>query len=582
MRQNELLTTQKSSLGYICDGHGNVNNACGHFIHRNFIHPCYVGRVIKQESDTVIRLKSKGLASGWCMGAVLGVCVSLSSLAQTASTPAQTVGSDAATTTLHVTSRLVVLDVVVLDKANHPVATLTKDQFTITENKVPQTIRSFDPPIGHAMPAGSNQHAIVHSTADLKKIGTAPVNILVFDELNTSWEATAYARLQMEDYLKAQPEPLPVPTNLVAVGSDNRFVVLHDYTQSRQDLLDTIKKYWPQFPYQMMRGSSGNTSIELMEETLGALSQLAESSRGTPGHKNVIWVGSGYPSIDLASLAFDDEDKLKEIIRRVTDRMLQARMALYLVDPKGVQSVATDGGIASGEGGVTQTLGSVVGPFEGDLDFATFAPATGGEIFANRNDIDIAIAQSVQDGGVYYTLSYVPTGTGDEPLKYRQIRIKLNDPNLHAVTRDGYFPEASTVDIVPTDKKDKPSNQLQFDLISAARTRLPYNGIDVAAKPSNDGYQLLVATKNLHWKRQDDGSQIAEVTVMTTFFNMKDKEVKSVPMELKEKVGGSVETQGSARVAFHVPVKGPEQATRVRFVVRDAATGLLGTADLDH
>ncbi|MEO6909899.1 MAG: VWA domain-containing protein [Edaphobacter sp.] len=459
---------------------------------------------------------------------------------------------------------------------------MTKDQFTVTENKVPQTILSFEPPIGHAMPAGSNEHAIVHSTADLKKIGNAPVNILVFDELNTAWDATAYARMQMENYIKAQTEPLQVPTQLVAVGSDNHFVVLHDYTQSRQDLLDAIKKYWPRYPYEMMRGGSGNTPIELMEETLGALSQLAESSRGTPGHKNVIWVGNGYPSINLQTLQFDDEDKLKDIIRRVTDRMLQARMALYLVDPKGVQSVQTDGGVSDDDGEAVQTLGSVVGPFEGDLDFATFAPATGGEIFASRNDVDIAIAQSVQDGGVYYTLSYAPTGTGDEPLKYRQIKVTLKDPNLHAVTRDGYFPAASVVEVVPTEKKVKASNQLQYDIVSAARTRLVYNGLDVLAKPAHEGYDVLVGTKSLHWTRQDDGSQVAEVTVMITFFNMKNKEVKSVPLQLKEKIGADVVTGLQGRVAFHIPVRGPEQATRVRFVVRDAATGIMGTADLDH
>jgi VWFA-related protein len=536
----------------------------------------------------VMMLKRKDFALvRVCVVAVLGACVSPVFLAQTPPMPpsAPQKGTDTSaghTATLHVTTKLVVLDVVVLDKSNHPVATLTKDDFSITENKVPQTIRTFDPPISHAMPAGSNEHAIVHGTADLKKICTAPVNILVFDELNTSWEATAYARMQMEDYLKAQSEPMLVPTELVAAGSDNRFIVLHDYTQSRQDLLDAVKKYWPRYPYEMMRGNSGNTQIELMEETLGVLSQLAESSRGTPGHKNVIWVGSGYPSINTQTLVFDDEDKLREIIRRVVDRMLQARMALYLVDPKGVQSVETDGGAADDDGGAVQTIGSVVGPFEGDLDFATFAPATGGEIFANRNDIDIAIAESVQDGGVYYTMSYVPTGTGDEPFKYKQIVIKLKNPNLHAVTRDGYFPEASTVDVVPTAKGEKASNQLQFDIVSAARTKLVYNGLDVQVKSEDQGYQLLVGAKGLHWERQQDGSQLAEVTVMTTFFSMKDKELKSQALQLKERIGGDVVTQGSARVAFHIPIHGPEAATRVRFVVRDAASGVLGTADFDH
>jgi hypothetical protein len=48
------------------------------------------------------------------------------------------------TTTLHVASRLVVLDVVVLDRNGKFVSNLDRSQFTVIEDKVPQAIRSFD------------------------------------------------------------------------------------------------------------------------------------------------------------------------------------------------------------------------------------------------------------------------------------------------------------------------------------------------------------------------------------------------------------------------------------------------------
>ena len=53
----------------------------------------------------------------------------------------------AGTPTIKVTSALVFLDVTVLDKKGHLVVSgLTKDDFTITEDKVPQTIVSFEAP----------------------------------------------------------------------------------------------------------------------------------------------------------------------------------------------------------------------------------------------------------------------------------------------------------------------------------------------------------------------------------------------------------------------------------------------------
>src|SRR5258705_11293045 len=119
-------------------------------------------------------------------------------------------------TTLHVASRLVVLDVVVLDRNGKFVSNLDRSQFTVTEDKVPQAIRNFDSPDGHEMPAGSAGKMLVESSADLPKIGNAPGNILGFDEGNNPFLQLAYARQMMELYLKRMPEVLPVPTLFLA------------------------------------------------------------------------------------------------------------------------------------------------------------------------------------------------------------------------------------------------------------------------------------------------------------------------------------------------------------------------------
>lgn len=480
-------------------------------------------------------------------------------------------------TTLHVTTRLVVLDVVVLDKTGHPVPNLDRSQFSITEDKIPQVLRSFDPPSGHAMPGVKQARPVVRGTADLAKIGNAPVNILVFDELNTKWDETAYARLRMEQFLKAQPEILTSPTLLVAAG-DSRFVVLHDYTQSRAELLESVRAHFPQYPWQMMRGGSGNGAIERMEQTLGSLSQIAESSRGTPGRKNVIWIGSGYPMIDTTGLIDEDQEKLMVLIRRVTDRMLEARVTLYMVDPAGAQVSTESNGIAGEDGSFVDTGGSSLGPYKGKLDFGTFAKSTGGEVFSNRNDLDDAIDQGVKEGGVYYTLSYVPTNPSDKVQRYRQIRVKLKDPSLRAFTRDGYFSAVAPVDPVLMGGK-KPEMQLQFDLVSAARTQLIYNGLKVEVTHPAGGYVLLVDAKDLRWADQPDESRLAEVTVMTVFFNAKHKKLQSNVMELKEKIGKDGQLNSASKVALRLPLQAPSGTARIRFVVRDSATGVLGTAD---
>jgi hypothetical protein len=48
--------------------------------------------------------------------------------------------------TITVTTRLVILDVVVTDKYGAPVENLTRDDFIVTEDKVPQQVRTLELP----------------------------------------------------------------------------------------------------------------------------------------------------------------------------------------------------------------------------------------------------------------------------------------------------------------------------------------------------------------------------------------------------------------------------------------------------
>src|ERR1035438_1372388 len=89
--------------------------------------------------------------------------------------------------TLHVDTQIVLLDVSVTDASGRPVTDLRQDEFRITEKKVPQTIASFEPPSAHALPAVDVGKVVVDSTADLGKIGEAPVTLLVLDELNMTF-----------------------------------------------------------------------------------------------------------------------------------------------------------------------------------------------------------------------------------------------------------------------------------------------------------------------------------------------------------------------------------------------------------
>jgi VWFA-related protein len=482
---------------------------------------------------------------------------------------AQTSGQspvDGNSMTFKVTKRLVTLDVVVTDKKGNQVNNLGKEDFLVIEDKTPQMIESFELPSAHAMPPG--QATIVNSSADLPKIGQSPVTILVLDEMNTRFEDSAYAREALRHYLQRQPTVLAQPTILL-VASDKKFDVIHDYTEDRDALLEALKKHFPALPARMMRGGqSGPDAGERIAISLGALAQIAQASGGTPGRKNVIWVGCGFPSMSTPELADPKMDAINAAIKTTTQKLLQSRVTLNIIDPTPMSTSDVD--FSDADIVTPDMLENAVDEngselFPGDIQFATFAPATGGSIFRLRNDVDREIATSINNGNNYYTLTYSPTNKSDDAAQYRQIRIVMKKPGLTATTRTGYYPEVKPETGAPI--KPPTTHELAFDLVER-------NGIG--------SYLLHADPQTLYWRRESNGKYVAEVTLMQVYFSAKNKVIYHKPFEFSSTSDGDPAHMINQQTTFVVPVTIPPGTSRIRLVVRDVVSGKMGTIDIAH
>jgi VWFA-related protein len=480
--------------------------------------------------------------------------------------------------TIKVTTRIVVLDVVVTDKKGKLVERdLTRDDFSVFEDGKPQEIRSFEPPSEHRMPSADK--AIVSSAADLSKIGDAPVTILVLDELNSRFEDMSFARQMMVKYLQAQPAVLREPTVLM-IATNNTFQQMHDYTQNRDELIEAVKKHIPAIPWRMENsGKSGPGAVERMAQVMAALQQIAQASTGTRGRKNLIWVGSGFPSANLVGLDEQQADLIEAAMRRCTARLLAARITMYTINPAANSSANLEVDTPDDLNMALEENGN--DPFSGGtVSFTNFAPSTGGVAFTGRNDLNNVIAEGVAKGQDYYTLSYSPTNTSEDAAKFRKIRIVMKDPSLHATTRDGYYPETAA-DLNPVLDKTMSSSQvaanLKLDLSAALTTTIAYNGLNVAAtKDGGETYTLQVAENGLGWSDAEaNGAQHAEATVAAGWYDSKGKLLGHVIREETFPRGSN-----NAGASFSLPVTLPGNAVRIRFVVRDAFNGHMGTVDV--
>ena len=473
------------------------------------------------------------------------------------------------TPTIKVTSALVFLDVTVLDKKGHPVVSgLTKDDFIITEDKIPQTIFSFEAPEAHVLRA---------ETEDENPNGTAPKTILVMDLLNSSFEDFAYIRYEVEQFLKAQPPRLASPTELLVVGNES-LEMQQSFTRSRADLLDALKHIPVALPYKHMNRVS--FAWEMFGQSLDALDQIALQNKGVPGRKNIVWVGHGAPNVSLDSTVSSEKliGKLKQYVHSTTNMMVDARISLFVIYPGlpvsgGVRTFsAYQAGIDLGEND----------PFAGDINFGLFVNETGGKLFYNSNNVDMDIKESEQMGSQYYTLTYQPQKV-DPDGKFRRVRVTMRNPNLRAVTKAGYYaPDAHA----PINERQ----QQMIKLAEAVQATVPFDSLHLSLSDvvhhtdtRTADFTGEVKSKNLRFEPSEDGTGVAQLIVtaasLNQYGNILASRIQTVTL-----VAHSPDPTKLPDVASRFPfmLRVPRKTRRVRVIIQAVDDGRIGSAELDR
>jgi VWFA-related protein len=471
----------------------------------------------------------------------------------------------AAPFTIQQNVRLVVLDMVVADAKGNVVTDLKRENFHVEEDGKPQDIVNFDLAGAHTI----DPQLTVDSTADLDKLAPrAPVNIVVLDEFNTRFEDMAFARYSLKKFLEKQPDKLPAPTIMLAVNLE-KFTVVHDYTQSKDELIQALDKHLVAYPWQQAQGAWVG---ERYATAFLTMRRVAEAVRGHPGHKNMIWIGRGFPSLNYARLTVQSQDHLESAERSCVMMLRNARITLYTVDPAGVMVNPSE----YGGGPIAND------PFGGNYQFDRMARSTGGGSLYGRNDVDAEIGTAIHDGLSFYTLTYRPSNpAAPDDKKFRKIKVTVDRPDLKVTTREGYFPSSPPA---PVDTQN-PSKRLQIDLAAAAMSTMVYDGAPVSVAPSTSepgAYTIHIDAKGLDWSVADGTTpRQAEVILLVATFDKKGKELTQVAKEIKASAPTTVPANGRLERAIDITHKvDPDpKAARLRFVVRVSSTGRIGTAD---
>ncbi len=471
------------------------------------------------------------------------------------------------TYTLTVAPKLVVLDVVVKDKQGNPVTTLRKEDFEVQEDKKPQRIESFEAPAAHAL----SPNVVIHSREELDRLApNAPATILILDEYVSDFAYIYTAHYAVQQYLKAQPQLLAQPTMLVAVNID-KMIVLQDFTQDRDAVLTALNHH--DAGAADYSGSKARNGQEFLNFQILAgfrsLAQLAQSTASHLGHKNAVWVGRGLPFVGQQTGGL----KLHVELQKLIDMLIASRITLSTMDLMGV----------SKKPGTLPPLDNSV------VQMAEVAIATGGTPIHNRNDFDVALAESIRDAGDLYTLSYTPPSGDDAKGAFRAIHIVMKDPNLHATTRTGYYPnpglepgwEVGTRNLDPS-KYLNPKGVIDSVLLG---TQQVYNGIPLTLVGTETPGEVVVqmGSKTLPWVDNGPGQpRTAKIRISCGSF---DKQGRMLANEATYTEATYPEPRPEVPqnkdVEFSINCAVDPAAVRLRVVIQATDSGKIGAANLN-
>lgn len=397
--------------------------------------------------------------------------------------------------TLKAGTQRVLVDVIVKDKKGNVIHGLKRSDFSITENKMPQPIRSFDE---HASLTDAQAAATPHPPAlppgEFSNFVAVPpnsaLNVILFDKLNTSVADQQYVRSQLINYLKhARPD-----SRTAIFGLNDRLVLLSGFQTDPAALLKALETKGTPKGSPLRNDAFGHAGAEDFSDleaalsragisiaavqafdaqdqafqaqirskyTLDALNQIGRSLAPLPGRKNLIWFTGNFPT----NLFPGDNDTdipyaqfagLEQEFRDTINLLTNAQIAIYPVDAQGLRtnnnneasaSNAQYGDAKAGES--RRGLNSAVDLANDSaaigiehIGMAQIAHDTGGEAFYNSSDLVKAVDNAISSGSNYYTVAYAPTNTSAKPV-FRSIKITANNSDYRLSYRRGYYADQS-------------------------------------------------------------------------------------------------------------------------------------------
>lgn len=529
------------------------------------------------------------------------------------------------------TTRLVSLEVVARDRQGRPVTGLTAKDFEISEQIPPkkdhrqQTISTFkavDWAAEKSARAAQPQlpPGIYSNLLDQQRVQVPPT-VLLFDGINTDLPAQLEVHRQMVGILQSIPENVPVAVFLMG----DRLRLLQTFTTDpklvREAVAKTLQVGHVTTPDQDPTDDPNSLSASLdnvanlprgfqsaladfesqtywfqvgvrVQKTLDAFRNVAQYLDGYPGRKNILWISTSFP-LQLTPGSGDSTNGLANNsifqgdMQDVGTALMDGRVAIYPVDAGGVRTQS----MFEASARVRQPMnGARIGQAIQREDamrqsaqqvMRDLADETGGRVCLGDNDFADCVKKAVDDASSYYEIAYYPT-EGDWKGEFHRISIKSLHSGVHLWYREGYYAR-------PLPAAGSAGQEVEAEVQRAGcQDPLPSTAILLMVKamppdqPVAAKYFLAIDRNMVTFTPAETGEHMLGLTIAACTFDKTGKAMQFYHRTSTSKLSEeqyAAASHGITQTFQFVPQAG---TVRVRMLVRDTASGRIGSVDIPY
>ena len=328
--------------------------------------------------------------------------------------------------------------------------------------------------------------------------------------------------------------------------------------------------------------------------TLDALRVIARHVSGYPGRKNLIWLSSAFPlaitpDANLTMVAkFSGIRNYSDDMTAVASALTDAQIAVYPVDPRGMETQAlfdpeSRGRLNPFSEGATLNRESNV-RFSSQESMQDLAEQTGGKVCLNNNDLSECVKRAIDDSSSYYELTYYPTDK-DWRGEFRKISVKTTRPGVQLSYREGYFARESDATVAAKDAKDTDTHLSQAacnDFLTATTILLEATALP-PDQPGQTKYFMIIDPNALSFGAPEGGVRNLQMELATCMFNKRGLPLQYNRQTIHQKfTEAEYEFSRKHGISHTISFVPKPETVRVRVLVCDTRTGMIGSVELPH